>query len=304
LPLEFNDGMYYLINGLFFLFSLLPWRFLYFLSDLFSFIFIHIIRYRREIILHNLQIAFPELSDEKRWEIAKKFYKNFVDNFIETIKLRFISKKELSKRFIYNHDILLQPAKAGRNLTIALCHSFNWEYANLGLSANFPYTFICVYMPIKNKSLERVFIKMRNHLGSKLVRATQFRKDFLPYHKQIFAIGLVSDQNPGDPGTAYWLPFFGKMTPFVKGPEKNAISNNAYVVYCHLKKVKRGYYSCNLEIITKAPKELAPGEITKMIVSRMEKTIREQPENYLWSHRRWKWDFSEEKYGASKILRN
>lgn len=290
--------MYYLVTALFFLFSLLPWWLLYGISDVCAFILYYIIRYRRGTVLKNLKIAFPEISKDERRNIAKKFYKNFVDNFIETIKLRYISKKELSKRFIYNHDVLQQPAKAGKNMTIALCHSFNWEYANLGLSLNFPYTFICVYMPIKSPALDRVFQKLRSRFGSKLVRATHFKNDFLEYNKHIFSIGLVADQNPGDPGTAYWLPFFGRMTPFVKGPEKNAVYNNSYVVYCNLKKVKRGYYSCNLEIISKTPKDLAPGEITKMIVSKMENAIREQPENYLWSHRRWKWEFTEEEYGA------
>lgn len=293
--------MYYLVTALFFLFSLLPWWLLYALSDLCSFVLYHIIRYRRGIVLKNIKIAFPEISADERRNIAKKFYKNFVDNFIETIKLRYISKKELSKRFSYNHDVLQQPAAAGKNMTIALCHSFNWEYANLGLSLNFPFTFICVYMPISNEALNTIFKKMRIRFGSKLVSATNFGRDFLEFTKQIFCIGLVADQNPGDPRNAYWLPFFGRMTPFVKGPEKNAVYNNSYVVYCNLKKVKRGYYSCTLEILTKTPKDLPPGEITKLIVARMENSIRQQPENYLWSHRRWKWEFDEEKYGAQRI---
>lgn len=293
--------MYYIVTAIFFLFSLLPWWLLFAISDVCAFFLYHVIRYRKTTVFKNLKIAFPEKSVRERHRIAKQFYKNFADSFIETVKLRFISRKEFSKRFSYNHDVLQQAAAAGKSMTMALCHTFNWEYVCLGVSLNFPFSFLAVYMPVENKALDKLFIKLRSRFGAKMVRATKFKEDFIPYSKQIFAIGLVSDQRPGSPLNAYWLPFFGKMTPFVKGPEKQAILYNGYVVYADMRKVKRGYYNLNLEILTKAPSTLQRGVITKMIVAKMEKTIREYPANYLWSHKRWKWDFDEEKYGALRI---
>ncbi len=293
--------MYYIVTAIFFLFSLLPWWFLFAISDVCAFFLYYIIRYRKQTVFKNLQIAFPEKSKEEHKKIARLFYKNFTDSFLETIKLRFISRKEFSKRFSYNHDVLQQAAATGKNMTIGLCHMFNWEFTCLGISLNFPFSFIAVYMPIKNKALDRLFFKLRSRFGAKMVRATKFKEDFLHYEKQIFAIGLVADQRPGSPYNAYWVPFFGKLTPFVKGPEKNAVMHNAYMVYCEMKKIKRGYYNCNLEIITKTPAALPKGEITRTLVAKMEKTIREQPANYLWSHKRWKWNYEEEKFGSLRV---
>ena len=87
------------------------------------------------------------------------------------------------------------------------------------------------------------------------------------------------------------------MSPFVKGPEKGSSASNTAVIILTIKKLKRGYYKGNFELITTTPRELAPGTITKTMIACIEKAIQEQPSNYLWSHRRWKWEFDESKYG-------
>jgi KDO2-lipid IV(A) lauroyltransferase len=77
------------------MFSLLPFFILYGISDFFAFLLYHVIRYRKDVVLNNLAIAFPEKSIAERKKIARKFYQYFTDSFIETIKFISISKKEL-----------------------------------------------------------------------------------------------------------------------------------------------------------------------------------------------------------------
>ena len=93
--------MYYIIYPLLYLFSLLPWRVLYFLSDAVYGLIYYIIGYRKEVVMKNLLIAFPEKTEEERILIAKKFYHNFTDTFIETIKLLSVSEKTLTIFFQY-----------------------------------------------------------------------------------------------------------------------------------------------------------------------------------------------------------
>ncbi len=96
--------MYYVVYGLLYLISLLPFFILYGLSDFAYFIIYRLIGYRKEIVLYNLSIAFPEKTFEERKKIAKQFYKNLVDTFIETIKLLSISEKEFNKRSVFYLD--------------------------------------------------------------------------------------------------------------------------------------------------------------------------------------------------------
>ena len=99
--------MYYLVYSLLYLLSLLPMWLLYGLSDSIAFLLYSVIRYRRGVVLSNLTIAFPEKTDAERLKIARRFYRNFTDNFIETIKLLSASEKFLQKRLIIDNPELL-----------------------------------------------------------------------------------------------------------------------------------------------------------------------------------------------------
>lgn len=290
--------MYYLIYGLLYLVSLLPFWILYGISDLAYFIVYRVVGYRKNVVLGNLALAFPDKTLEERKAIAKKFYRNFTDNFIEAIKLLSISEKELQKRVSRNIDLLNNLYPSGRSVQFHLGHFFNWEFGNLSFCINSLYPIINVYKPIKNKSIDRLFARLRSRFGAKLISSRNFLREFKPYIKKRIALGLVADQSLGSASTAYWLPFFGKLTPFVTGPEKSAKLNDAIVLYVKFGKIKRGYYNLELIKITEDARNLQEGEITKKMICLLENNIRENPENYLWSHRKWKHTYDPTKHRA------
>ncbi len=292
--------MYYIVYGFLYVLSLLPFRVIYLISDFFYVLIYYVIKYRRGVVDSNLAIAFPKKSIDERKKIAKQFYKNFTDNFIETIKLLSISKKELNKRFTGNFDVINNIYPTGKSLQIHLGHQFNWELAYAAYAANLQYPLIGVYMPLTNKIFDRLFIHLRTRFATILVPATNFRAKFLPYAKTQYALGLIADQSPGGPDIAYWVNFFGRSTAFVKGAEKGAIFNNTAVVFCSFKKIKRGYYHAHNEVFTTEPRKLTQGEITAGMAKFIEDAIRENPANYLWTHRRWKLSF-DEKYRKNVV---
>lgn len=289
--------VYPIVYGFFYLLSLLPWRVLYFFGDGIYALVYYVIGYRRDVVMKNLSIAFPEKSEAEKIRIAKNFYHNFVDTFIETIKLLSVSRKELHKRVTSNVELLEELYPTGQSLVLTSGHFFNWEFANLTMSSLSRYTFIGVYMTVSNKALDRLIRKLRGKYGTILISVNDFRKEYPAYNNVQHAIGLVADQNPTNPANGFWYPFFGKMAPFAKGPERTAKNLNAAVVLVNFYKVKRGYYNIECKVLTTAPKELPEGEITKQLVHFVEDCIRKNPSNYLWSHRRWKHAFDEEKYG-------
>ena len=287
--------LYYLLYVFLYLLSLLPFKVLYFISDCLYPILYYAIRYRRDVIESNLKIAFPEKTEVERKEIIKDFYKRFLDNFIETIKLLTISERQLRRRFVCDYSTVEDIFHTGRKLQIHTAHFFNWEFADAAFSLQLPYHLLVVYMPIKSKPIDKIFFKMRSRFGATLIPATSFSTEILKYGRELTALALVADQNPGNPEQAFWTKFFGKMTPVVVGPEKGARINNAAVVMVSFNRVKRGYYKADIKLLTTEPRTLPRGEITTQLMQFVEETIREHPSNYLWSHRRWKWQF-EAKY--------
>ncbi|MEP6684051.1 MAG: lysophospholipid acyltransferase family protein [Parafilimonas sp.] len=290
--------MYYLLYGFLYLVSLLPFWIIYLISDLAYVLIYYVIGYRKDIVMSNLSIAFPEKSVEEKKVIAKKFYKNFTDNFIETVKLFSISKRQLQKRLVGNFEMVNDCYPSGKNVQFFLGHFFNWEYANLSLSLNSAYPELVVYMPLKNKAMNKIFYDLRSRFNAKMIAATNYLREFKPYSKQRFAIVFVSDQNAGETRTAYWLPFFNKLAPFVTGPEKSARLTNTINFYTQFKKIKRGYYEVKFYELNTTSENLKEGELTKRMIKLLEKNIREQPEIYLWTHRRWKHEYDALKHRA------
>lgn len=286
--------MYYLVYGILWLISLLPFGILYFISDVFYGLIYYVFGYRKKVVMNNLEIAFPEKTVEERRQIAKKFYHNLVDYFLESIKLITISDKEFYKRCSGNFEELNKLAATGTNIQLHSGHQFNWELANRIYSQKLTIPFVLVYMPISNKVIDRIFRNIRLKHGTVLIDATNYKRDRLALQRQQHAYALVADQNPGNSGSAFWLNFFTKPAPFLYTPEKNAQRNNLPVGFASFKKIKRGYYRFETTIITLNAAATQKGELTRKYRDFLEQQIREQPDNYLWSHRRWKYEYKEE----------
>ncbi len=280
--------MYYLVYGFFYLLSLLPWWLIYLISDGVYLLVYYIIGYRKEMVMNNLVIAFPEKTEEERKKIAKAFYHGLCDTFLETIKILSISEKELLRRITINQEALEPLYASGQKIQVLGGHFMNWEFANHCLALHSKIICIGVYMPLSVKSIDKIMYDMRSKFGTVLIPATTFKTSFLPYLEKSYLLLLAADQNPGDPAYGYWLDFFGKPTPFVTGPEKAAKANNTAIVYANYYRVKRGHYTCNLSLVTTAPQDWPTGAIMKEFKTLTEEAIRRNPESYLWSHNRWK----------------
>ena len=193
--------MYYLVYGMLYGISLLPTWILYRISDVLAFFLYTVIRYRRRIVLDNLRSAFPEKTEAERLQIARKFYRNFTDSFIETIKLLSASPAWLNKHFVIdNPEVMEDFAREGRKIQLFLGHLFGWEVANVAMPLLTRFTFIVVYMPVENKVFERLSLRLRGRTGTVLLPATSMQRAILPYRNTVYALALVADQAPGGPG--------------------------------------------------------------------------------------------------------
>lgn len=238
--------------------------------------------------MSNLQIAFPNKTEEERKKIARKFYRNFIDNFIEAIKLISAKPSWIADHFSMDAELMDQLHASGRRVQLHLGHMFNWEMASVGVPLCVKYKMLCAYLPVGNKAVDRIFYKMRSKTGCIMLPATDMKNAMIPYRKGQYGLGLVADQAPGNLQKAYWLNFFGKPTPFVRAPEKGAQAGNIPVIFMTFYKVRRGYYYAKTHLASDNPQSLPEGELTRVYVRYLEEVITENPDMYLWSHRRWK----------------
>lgn len=294
--------MYYIVFGILYGISLLPFAVLYLLADLFYFITYYIIGYRKEVVFKNLLTAFPEKTAAERKKIAKQFYHYFWDNWIEALKLLSISKKTMLNRVSGNMAALEAIYKSGRSCHVLMGHQFNWEWGNAFVMSRERFPLLAAYSPLSNKVFDRLFLYLRRRFGTVLLPFNDMRRAMLPYRRGQYALALMADQSPSNLQKSYWIDFFNTPTAFIQGPEKGARQGNMPVVFVALSKRRRGYYHLEASLLTDNAAAMNEGELTKKYVQELEANIRRNPALYLWSHNRWKHTWKEE-YGTTRIIK-
>jgi KDO2-lipid IV(A) lauroyltransferase len=279
--------MYYLLLILLYPIALLPLRALYVLSDIIYVTLYYITGYRKDVVFDNLRHAFPEKSDNEIRLIMKRFYHSFCDQWLETVKMLTISSKELNRRISCNWEVLHELYREGKNTYLLLGHNFNWEWANVAIQYNTQQEFAAVYMPVKNKGFDSLMLHLRSRKGALMI-SMRSKKALMTLVGTGQLVGLMADQNPSEVGTAMWLPFMHRPAPFYKGPEKLARRAKAAVTFLSIRKEKRGYYHIEVTLLTTDASQLEAGSVTKAYAHFMEAQLYMQPENWLWSHKRWK----------------
>jgi KDO2-lipid IV(A) lauroyltransferase len=269
------------------LFSLLPLRILYAISTCACFIIYRVVGYRKQLVWDNLKHAYPEKSDDEIKLIMGRFYQSFCDHWIETMKLLTMPLAELNSRITANWEVFDQLNEANKDCYALVGHTFNWEWLNVAWPTNMQQQYACFYTPITNKGFDKLMYKIRTRTGGWQIPMSA-KKGLARLQGTRFVLGLAADQNPVDIKHAKWLPFMHREAPFFQGPEKLARRSGGAVVFASIKKQQRGYYKVHFELICADASATEQGEITTQYVQFVEQQLRDQPENWLWSHRRWK----------------
>jgi KDO2-lipid IV(A) lauroyltransferase len=280
--------MFYVLKGFLYVLSLLPLPVLYLISDLGYFIVYRVLGYRKEVVLANLRTAFPQKTEAERRLIARRFYHNFTDNFIETIKFISASPRFFEKHFTGDFSKVHEVWADGRPVHFHIGHNFNWELVNLAMPKHLPGQLVAVYMPVHTRAIDRLLYSIRSRFGTRLAAATRLGEDMLPFRGQQYVFALIADQSPPVPSRAVWTRFFGQPTGFIKTPEAAARRNDYPVFFAHFIKKKRGHYHALVELAADHPRSLPAGELTRRYAQFLERVMTENPELWLWSHRRWK----------------
>ncbi|MCK5822520.1 MAG: lysophospholipid acyltransferase family protein [Bacteroidales bacterium] len=281
---------FYLFYFFSWLLSIMPLKIQYLNADIIYIILYYIISYRKKVVYTNLKNSFPEKSEKERKIIEKKFYKHLADLFIENISIHFIKEKEILKRVKFtNIEVLNNYYEQNKSVIGVLGHYGNWELY-LGMPLITKHLNIGVYKKLSNKSFDNFFKKTRQKFGAKPVEMQNTVRTIIKYtkEKKLSFAGFVSDQTPTKSESHYWTKFLNQDTPVFLGVEKIAKKTNQAVVFLDMRKVKRGYYQVEIIKLFDNPKETKEYEITECHVKLLEKIIKEEPEYWLWSHRRWK----------------
>lgn len=281
---------YYAFRVMAWLLAWLPFKVLYLKADFIAFFLFRILAYRRKIVESNLKNAFPEKSEAERRRIAAQFYRNLADLLVESIKMERLSLAALQKRYeIPEIGLLDRFAQEDRGVMLLSGHIGNWEWIVGGIAS-------------RTKQPVRVVAKRlsdpRFNAYIEGLRCKFFPDHTIPHKMTMryihqmegkaFILCMLADQTPLKEESRFWTPFLNQETIFYEGGGKISHRMGMAVVYLDLYRKKRGHYEGRLSLIAENASNCSPEEILLSYVDHLEASIMARPDNWLWSHRRWK----------------
>jgi KDO2-lipid IV(A) lauroyltransferase len=269
--------------------SLLPLQVLYIFATCLYWMLYYIFGYRRAVVSTNLRNSFPEKSDAEINLIEKRYYKYLAALIFEIIKMSTISKAELQRRFTFkNMEQLNQYAENGISVLACSAHYGNWEWGTLSIGLSYKGESYPIYKPLSNKAFDQWFNHIRTRFGNKLIAMRQTYRAITETRNTPTLFLFGNDQAPPKEESHQWMTFLNQQTSVQQGMEKIAIKTNRPVFYLKVTVLEKGYYQVECLPLCLDPAASTQQEITALHTSLLETIIREKPEYWLWSHRRWK----------------
>ncbi|WP_288980122.1 lysophospholipid acyltransferase family protein [uncultured Flavobacterium sp.] len=283
--------IYLLLYPILWLISILPFPIFYLFSDFVYFLTYNLIGYRKKVVRANIALALPHLSEKERLSIEKKFYSHLCDMFLEMIKTLTISQKEVEKRFTFtNLEVYHELEKQNKSIALLCAHYASYEWV-VSMNYHITYKGFGIYKKIANPYFDKLVKQIRSKFKAALITTKETIPTIAENHKQgiLCLYGFASDQSPKKNAAYHWAPFMGHIVPVHTGAEMLAKRFDMNVIFLRTKKIKRGYYEASFELLSNDAKSVPNYDITDRFLQLVEEQIREAPEFYLWTHKRWKY---------------
>lgn len=267
----------------------LPFPLLYGLSNVLASFTFHIVRYRREVVLNNLTLAFPEWTPAQRKKVARDFYFHFTDLILESVKSLHLSEKEIRQRLVLKNPEVFERLQAQqRGVMVVWGHYTNFEWMAMGLPLLIPQSTFAVYHPLSNACFGQTVVRIREQFGLQLFPMAETYPFMLNNPVKDAAYIFMADQSPSADRLKYFTNFFGQQTPVHLGVENLARKMDLAVVFLYAERKSRGFYHLRARLLTDHPQSMPMHAITDTHVQWLEEEIRQKPADWLWSHKRWK----------------
>lgn len=280
--------LFYIVYPIFYFVGLLPYKVQNAISTGLCFLIYKMARYRVRVVRDNLSRAFPEKSREQLLEIEHKFYRHLSDMFVEMMLLSSISEKKMRQRMEFINADQIERYTAGRSWISAMAHHGTWELTtSWGLYSSHDKVY-AVYRPLHSRWVDKYYKRTRSRFGIKPLAMSDVGREII-HHRQgneNVTLAMIADQSPNP--IRRWFDFFGRNTPFFDGMERLALKYNMPVAFLHIDKFDNGCYKGWFEVIYDGEEKVEEGEITRRYVVKLEEMIRQRPELWMWSHKRWK----------------
>ncbi len=257
-----------------------------------TFIFHDLLKLRRSVVMKNLTIAFPELSEQERKDLCRKCYLSSAKTFIEIMTLPAIKFSEV-ENFVSDAaaDAARELHGRGKGLILLTAHFGNWELAALTYARRIGIPIATLAQPQRNGYITDWMERVRTMWGNRVYKTGHAAMTLFKALKNGEIIGVVGDQRGPEDGLR--VPFFGRMSAVNEGSATLALRAGSPIMICLFIRNEDDSYRLEFKEISydDLPESLSDkvAEVTRRHTAVLEEYIRKYPDQWFWMHNRWKY---------------
>lgn len=249
--------------------------------------------FHRHITHVNLTIAFPELSAREHDEIARKSFQNTARNLLEVSQMPRLTRENIRELVRYDPQFGLnnfERARARQGGVLYLTGHFSaWELLPTA-HALYGYPLSFITRPLDNAPLEAYLRRIRELAGNQVIYKRDSVRHILEKLKTGGAVGILMDQNTSLQ-EGIFVDLFGLPAATSTSIALLALRTEASVLPGYLSPRSGGRYTIKflppVDLIHTGDTNRDVALNTQQFNRILEGIIREQPETWLWGHRRW-----------------
>lgn len=243
--------------------------------------------HRRDIAMANLRLCFPQWSEARRMEVARRHFQFYARAFIERFAVWFGSQQRI-RRMVELRGLEHLQAAGDRPVIVLVPHFLGLDAGGMRLVLE--RRLVSMYANQSNPVLNAWILRGRTRFNDPVVVPRQEgMRTLVKWLKRGLPLYFLPDMDFG-PRDAIFVPFFGVPAATVTSVVRLSRALNAVVVPLVTEMTPSGYVA-----------RLYPGwqhpddDATETLAQGVEKMNRfiearilEHPEQYLWTHRRFK----------------
>ena len=242
----------------------------------------------RNLIISNLSKAFPKLSLDEKKVILKNMWFNYGKILAEyTFIKNFRESKEFEDKIIIeNRNILEKIKNSSKPVVFVSGHFNNFELMAMYIE-KLGIDLAAVYRPLNNHFLNPIMEKTRvKHICKKQIKkGIAGTKELLKNFKNGTSIALMIDQRVTE---GIMCEFFGQMARTSTIPAQFVKKFDANIVPVYIERTKRDDFKIRFDEILRFEEKESIYSITLKLNRILEKMIIQNPDQWIWTHNRWK----------------
>ncbi len=271
------------------IFCYLPWRAVYYLSDLCYSLTHSLLRLGRRRLRETLKTTFPEKSPAEIIQLTRRCYRHLCDFTLESIKGFSLTPEALLERWhLTNPELLSSYFERDESLIGFMGHYGNWE---LGIASahQLQHTLAMIYKPLKNPKISDNLAAHRAKHRALSIDKRDFMRTLLKRRGTPTLYILLADQRPAHANKRHQITFLGRTTDCLLAPGIVSKKFNMPAFYVATRRVRRGHYEGTfIPLPDPHDSNVTPEHIVEAAMRELEVQVSEHPEYWFWSTRRWR----------------